>query len=114
MADPLDTNGDGVVDDTELLAGFNKPAKKETVETNGVVEKEEITDEQLIESLSAMESQQKQAAGEPEDLTMMDRLRLIGQGLSFNWSDEAIAGYKALSPYVTLSLIHISEPTRPY
>ena len=107
MADPLDTNGDGVVDDTELLAGFNKPAKKETVETNGVVEengvveKEEITDEQLIEALSALESQQKQAAGEPEDLTMMDRLRLIGQGLSFNWSDEAVAGIKALSPNVT-------------
>ena len=69
MADPLDTNGDGVVDDTELLAGFNKPAKKEAVEkngvveANGVVEKEEITDEQLIEALSALESQQKQAAG---------------------------------------------------
>ena len=101
MADPLDTNGDGVVDDTELLAGFNKPAKKETVETSEVVEKEEITDEQLIEALSALESQQKQAAGEPEDLTMMDRLRLIGQGLSFNWSDEAVAGIKALSPNVT-------------
>ena len=38
MADPLDTNGDGVVDDTELLAGFNKPAEKEAFETNGVVE----------------------------------------------------------------------------
>ena len=107
MADPLDTNGDGVVDDTELLAGFNKPAKKEAVETNGVVEangvveKEEITDEQLIEALSALESRQKQAAGEPENLTMMDRLRLIGQGLSFNWSDEAVAGIKALSPNVT-------------
>ena len=97
MADPLDTNGDGVVDDTELLAGFTKPAKKETVETNVVVE----TDEELIASLSALESQQKQAAGEPEDLTMMDRLRLAGQGLSFNWSDEAIAGIKALSPNVT-------------
>ena len=32
---------------------------------------------------------------------MMDRLRLIGQGLSFNWSDEAVAGIKALSPNVT-------------
>ena len=87
MADPLDTNGDGVVDDNELIAGLlNKPPKKETAEKEEVVE----TDEELIESLSAMESQQKQAAGEPEDLTMMDRLRLIGQGLSFNWSDEAM------------------------
>ena len=60
-----------------------------------------VSDEELIESLSAMESQQKQAAGEPEDLTLMDRLRLAGQGLSFNWSDEAIAGIKALSPNIT-------------
>ena len=96
MADPLDTNGDGVVDDTELLAGFNKPVEEAVVE-EAVVE----TDEELIASLSALESKQKQAAGEPEDLTMMDRLRLAGQGLSFNWSDEAIAGIKALSPNVT-------------
>ena len=96
MADPLDTNGDGVVDDTELLAGFNKPVEEAVVE-EVVVE----TDEELIASLSALESKQKQAAGEPEDLTMMDRLRLAGQGLSFNWSDEAIAGIKALSPNVT-------------
>ena len=96
MADPLDTNGDGVVDDTELLAGFNKPVEEAAVE-EVVVE----TDEELIASLSALESKQKQAAGEPEDLTMMDRLRLAGQGLSFNWSDEAIAGIKALSPNVT-------------
>ena len=96
MADPRDLNGDGVIDDDELIAAIeSKSAPK--VEPEAIV----LTDEELIKKASEFESKQKQAAGEPEDLTMMDRLRLAGQGLSFNWSDEAIAGIKALSPNIT-------------
>jgi len=96
MADPRDLNGDGVIDDEELIAAIESKSSPK-VEPETIV----LTDEELIKRASEFESKQKQAAGEPEDLTMMDRLRLAGQGLSFNWSDEAIAGIKALSPNVT-------------
>ena len=102
MADPRDLNGDGVIDDDELIAAIKRKNAVETkVEDEIEAEATALTDEELIKKASEFQSRQKQAAGEPEDLTMMDRLRLVGQGLSFNWSDEAIAGIKALSPNVT-------------
>ncbi len=87
-----DLNNDGVVDEKDemlkSLADLDSPDDTET---------EPISREELLADLELLDREGKG----PEELTVFDKLRLIGQGFTFDWSDEAIARIKSLSPSLT-------------
>ena len=55
--------------------------------------------------------------GEREDVrfdAILDKLRRLAEGLDPNWVDPANLTKLTIEGLYDLSLIHISEPTRPY
>ena len=70
--------------------------------------------EESIESTLAKLEMIDRANKGPEELTVFDKLRLIGQGFTFDWGDEAIARIKSLSPSLTYedSLAYEREQNR--
>ena len=100
-----DLNNDGVVDEKDemlkSLADLDSPDDTET---------EPVSREQLLADLELLDREGKG----PEELTVFDKLRLIGQGFTFDWSEEAIARIKSLSPSLTYedSLAYEREQNR--
>ena len=92
MSELKDLNNDGVVDeDDEIL---------QKIKDLHAGEKESDSEASTESILAKLEEIDREGKG-PEELTVFDKLRLIGQGLTFDWSDEAIARIKSFSPSLT-------------